>query len=388
MPDSSSWRPETLAQHLGEEEYILGAVTPPIFQNSTFVFENWDQFMDATEYRGGPPYHYSRMSNPTCEAAEVKIAALEGTERCKLFVSGMAAISTTILANVKAGAHVVCVDSCYGPTKQFIQDYLPKFDVSSTYVVGEDPQEIFDACRPETTLIYLESPTSIVFRLQDLEAVGSFARSKGITTAIDNTYSSPLYQNPAKFGIDYVLHTGSKYLGGHSDLIAGAMCCSQEKMETFTMTELPVLGNTLGPFQAWLVLRTLRTLHLKIKAIEQTANTVAAWLKTRPEVEQVFHVGLDDHPQKCLRDKQMSGSTGLLSFVPKDQRRESVRAMTEAMRLYRIGVSWGGHESLVVPLEFQALDWPEKKWVVRLYNGLEHPEDLIADLDQAFAKAK
>lgn len=386
MSSGNGWRAETIAQHLGEEEYVLGAVVPPIFQNSTFVFENWDDFVNASQKTFGPPYHYSRMTNPTCEVAEVKIAALEGTERCKLFVSGMAAISTAILSSVKAGDHVVCVDSCYGPTRQLIADYLPKFGVSSTFVVGEDPQEVFDACRPETKLIYLESPTSIVFRLQDLAAIGAFARGRGITTAIDNTYSSPLYQNPAQFGIDFVLHTGSKYLGGHSDLIAGALCCSEERLAGLMKNELPIFGNSLPPFQAWLVTRSLRTMHLKIRAVREAADKVAAFLKSHPGVEQVFHVGDDDHPQRDLRDKQMSGWTGLLTFMPRDQRRESVRAMTEALRLFRLGVSWGGHESLVVPLEFQAMDWPEKKWLVRLYCGLEHPDDLTADLDQAFAK--
>lgn len=383
MSEFKDMRPETIAQHLGEEEYILGAVVPPLFQNSTFVFDTWDDFYAAGEHKVGGPYHYSRMTNPTCEVAEQKIAALQGTERCKLFVSGMAAITTAIMASVHAGSHIVCVDSCYGPTRQFIETYLKKFDVDCTYVVGEDPQEIFDACRPETSLIYLESPTSIVFRLQDLGAVGKFAKERGIATAIDNTYASPYYQNPAKFGIDYTLHTGSKYLGGHSDLIAGAMCCSQEKMDAVMANEMPVLGNSLPPFQAWLITRSLRTMHLKIKAVQECADKVARWLRERPEVEHVYHLGFEDHPQAALRDKQMTGTTGLVSFVPKNQDREFVRKMTEATRLFRIGVSWGGHESLIVPLEFQAMDWPEKRWVIRLYCGLENPDDLIEDLDQA-----
>ena len=387
MPDSSDWRIETIAQHLGEENRIFGAVVPPIFQNSTFVFDNWDDFVAASEHKLGGPYHYSRMTNPTCEVAELKIAAIQGTERCKLFVSGMAAITTAILASVRSGSHVVCVDSCYGPTRQFIEQYLTKFGVTSTFVLGVDPQEIFDACRPETSLIFLESPTSIIFRLQDLAAIGAFAKERGITTAIDNTYASPLYQRPTDFGIDFVLHTGSKYLGGHSDLIAGALCCSQDKLDSIMQSELPVFGHSLPPFQAWMITRSLRTMHLKIRAVEDCADTVAHWLRTQDQVERVFHVGFDDHPQAELRDRQMTGTTGLISFVPKNQDRDSVRRMTEATRLYRIGVSWGGHESLIVPLEFQPLDWPEKKWVVRLYCGLEHPTDLIADLEQAFAKA-
>lgn len=387
MADSADWHPETIAQHLGEDNYVLGAVVPPIFQNSTFVFDTWDEFMQASEYKPGPPYHYSRMSNPNCEVAEAKIAALEGTDRCKLYVSGMAAISTAILSSVKAGSHIVCVDSVYGPTRQLISDWLPRFGVTSTFVVGEDPQEIFDACRPETSLIYLESPTSIIYRLQDLAAVGVFARERGITTAIDNSYASPVYQNPATFGIDLVLHTGSKYLGGHSDLIAGALCCNESRMESLIKNELGILGNSLAPFQAWLVTRSLRTLHIKIKAVEEAARYVADWLRGHPLVDKIFYVGGEDFPQRDLRDRQMGGTTGLVTFMPKFQDRDAVRRMTEATRLYRMGVSWGGHESLIVPLEFHPMDWPEKKWLIRLYCALENPEDLVKDLEQAFAKA-
>ena len=225
-----------------------------------------------------------------------------------------------------------------------------------------------------------------MFRLQDLEAIGAFAKERGINTAIDNTYASPFYQNPTKFGIDYVLHTGSKYLGGHSDLIAGALCCSHERMDSIMANELPVFGHALPPFQAWLITRSLRTMHLKIKAVQECADKIAHWLRSQPKVEHVYHVGFDDHPQAALRDKQMTGTTGLISFVPIDQSRESVRKFTEATRLFHLGVSWGGHESLIVPLEFQPMDWPEKKWVVRLYCGLEHPDDLIEDLEQAFGK--
>lgn len=384
MPGHPTWRPETILQHLGEESKTKGAVVPPLFQNSTFVFDTWDEFTAASTHQVGGPYHYSRMTNPTCEIAETKIAALEGTERCKLFVSGMSAITTAILASVRAGSHVVCVDACYGPTKQFVSDYLSKFGVTTTFVVGEDPQEIFDACRPETTLIYLESPTSIVFRMQDLEAIGKFAKERGIATAIDNTYSSPLYQNPAKFGIDYVLHTGSKYLGGHSDLIAGALCCSEEKINEIMVHELPVLGHALPPFPAWLIARSLRTIHLKLRAVCESTAHVANWLSGRPEVDKVFYAGADDHPQKALRDKQMSGFPGLVTFRPRRQDETWLRKMTESTRLFRLGVSWGGHESLIVPLEFQALDWSSKSWLVRLYCGLENPLDLTDDLSQAF----
>ncbi len=380
------WRSRTIAQHVGEDEKLLGAVAPPIFQNTLFVQEDWDAFTRSAEALEGPPYLYSRLTNPTLQVAEKKIAALEGTESCKLLGSGMAAMSGAIMARVEAGSHVVCVDSVYGPTRKFLTDYLCRFGVETSYVVGEDPQEVFDACRPKTSLIFLESPSSLLYRLQDLGAIGSWARERGISTAIDSTYSTPLNQNPAAFGIDTVCHTVSKYLGGHSDVIGGAICCSAERMRGITFGEAELFGTVMSPFNAWLVNRSMRTLHLRVRAVAETADRVANWLRGRDEVARVFHVGLPDFPQAELRDRQMRGWGGLLTFEPRDQRVEWVRPFTEALRVYRLGVSWGGHESLVVPLEVQPMDWPEKRWIVRLYCGLEDPEDLLEDLEQAFAK--
>jgi cystathionine beta-lyase/cystathionine gamma-synthase len=387
MADPGAWRPETIAQHLGEERTPFGAVAPPIFQNSTFAHKDWDSFAASSPHPEGGPYNYSRLTNPTLEVAERKIAALEGTDCCKVLSSGMAAMTAAILANVRAGSHVVCVDTVYGPTRQFLVDYLPKFGVETTFVVGEDPAEFEAACRPETTLIFLESPSSLVFKLQDLAAVAQIAQSRGIATAIDNTYASPVFQNPARLGIDYVCHTASKYLGGHSDVVAGALCCSRERMDALIRDEVALLGSVASPFVAWCINRSMRTLHLRVKATGAAADRVAAFLKSRPEVEAVIHVGDPDFRQRALRDRQMSGWSGLLTFLPRQNEREWCRRFTESMRLYQMAVSWGGHESLAVGLEAKPMDWPEKRWMVRLYCGLENPEDLVADLEQAFAAA-
>lgn len=382
-----SAHPETLIQHLGEEEHILGAVVPPIFQNSLFVFETAADFAASNDYSRPKNLHnYSRMTNPTLQVVEAKIAALEQMEACKLFVSGMAAISAAIWSCVQAGAHIVCVDTCYGPTRDFVTKYLPKFGVTHTMVEGSRVEEVLDAFRPETALVYLESPSSIVFKMQDVEAICRHARSKGVTVAMDNTYSTPLHQNPARWGVDIVLHTASKYLGGHSDIIAGALVCSKERMTALMASEVPYMGAVLPPFPAWLMLRGLRTLPLRLKHHQAAANTVADWLFARPEVEHVFHVGLAAYGQQGLAQKYLRGTGGLLSFMPKVQDRERVIAFIESLHLFQMGVSWGGFESLVVALEFQPMDWPEKRWVVRLYCGLEHPEDLIRDLEQAMPR--
>lgn len=376
--------PETLIQHLGEEDHVLGAVVPPIFQNSLFVFETAADFIASSDYSQPKNLHnYSRMTNPTLQVVEAKLAALEQMEACKLFVSGMAAISTAIWSCVRAGSHIVCVDTCYGPTRDFITKYLPKFGVAHTMVEGGQLDEVLGAFRPETTLVYLESPSSIVFKMQDVEAICRHARSKGVPVAMDNTYSTPLNQQPATWGVDIVLHTASKYLGGHSDIIAGALVCSQERWTVLMSEEVPYMGAVLPPFPAWLLLRGLRTLPLRLKHHEAAANHVANWLAHRPEVERVFHVGLPDYPQRDLANKYLRGTGGLLSFMPKVQERERVIAFIEALKLYQMGVSWGGFESLVVALEYQPMDWPEKHWVIRLYCGLEHPEDLVRDLENA-----
>ena len=389
MADRSKPHVETMLQHLGEEEQVLGAVVPPIFQTSLFVFDTWDEFTEAKEsqYDASPEGRcfYSRINNPTLDLVGEKVAALEHTERARLFTSGMSAISAAVMASTKTGGHIVCVDTCYGPTRNFLTDYMPRFGVETTFVVGSDPQEVIDAVRPETSAIYLESPSSVVYRLQDLEAVASEAKKRGIRTLADNSYCSPIFQTPADFGVDIVLHSATKYLGGHSDVVAGAIATSDEIMREIMENEVQYLGASLPPFPAWLILRSLRTLPIRMRQHSETADAVARWLRDRPEVERVFHTGFEDFPQRELFLKQMGGSSGLISFQLKDQEVGRLRAFTEAMRIFRLGVSWGGHESLCVPIEYRPLDWPEKKWVVRLFCGLEHADDLTEDLNQAFA---
>lgn len=362
---------------------MLGAVVPPIFQNSLFVFEDWDEFQTSFDPARKTRHNYSRISNPTLEVVERKVAALERCDAAKVFGSGMAAISAAIFSCVESGAHVVCVDTCYGPTHQLLQDYLPKFGVTTTFVDGRSVDAIFDAARPETKLIYLESPSSIVFRMQDLEAVARVAREKGIATAIDNSYATPVFQTPAEFGVDIVVHTASKYLGGHSDIVAGALATSRDRMEKIMAWELPLLGAILAPFPAWLMLRGLRTLRIRLAAHQEAGNRLAAFLRGHPEVDELNHAGAEDHPQRELFLRQMRGSGGLISFVPRCQNLDQLKAFVRSLKVFRQGVSWGGFESLCVVLPFQPMDWPEPKYVVRLYCGLEDPADLIEDLRPA-----
>ncbi|HSI71992.1 MAG TPA: PLP-dependent aspartate aminotransferase family protein [Fimbriimonas sp.] len=376
----------TMLAHYGEEEKLKGAVTPPIFQNSLFVFPTMEELLEAMyDTPAGPPHHYSRVGNPTTALAEKKIAKLEGAEACKLFGTGMGAISAAVISCVKAGSHVIAADTCYGPVRDFVSKYLDRFGVTYTWVDGRCPEEFFDAIRPETSLIYLESPSSLVFRLQDIEAVAKFARQKGIATIMDNTYNTPLHMQPLSVGVDMVVHSGTKYFGGHSDITAGAVATSNERANKMIRGEIAYFGAILHPFSAWLLNRGLRTLPLRLKRHEETANTIAAWLDDRPEIDVVHHLGLPSYPQRDLMRKMMTGTGGLFSFEPKVQDEAKVMAFANSLKLFQRGISWGGHESLVVALKCQPLGYTEERWIVRLFCGLEDAPDLIRDLDQALA---
>lgn len=374
--------PETVIQHWGEEDHILGAVTPPIFQNSLFVY---DKFADLEQHLSGEEFNlgqhaYSRLSNPTLEVAEKKLAKLESCDNALLFSSGMGAISAAIMSNVQQGGHVVCVETCYGPTKRFLSEYLPaKGGIETTFVDGCDPQEIVDAVQPgRTSLIYLESPSSLVFKLQDLAAIGSFARDRGIKTAIDNTYSTPFFQRPHELGIDLVLHTASKYMGGHSDLIGGVICGTLADIKRINGAEGQWIGGRMSPFVAWLLLRGLRSLGVRLERAQLVGNRLAETLLNCPQVVSVNHLGLESHPQHQLVKKQMSGTVSLLSFKAKRTDKESVVKFIESLDLFQIGVSWGGFESLAVPARESASE--DADWIVRLYGGLESIDDLCDDV--------
>ena len=377
---------DTYLQHFAEDEKLHGAVVPPIFQNSLFVFENFEQFADQGDSAlDSEVYRYSRVSNPTVSIVEKKLAFLEKTESAKVFGSGMGAISCAIMSCVSQGSHVVAIDTCYSNARQMLEQYLPKFEVSTTFVEGSSVDEIADAIRPETSLIYLESPSTFVFKLQNIEAVTKIAREKGIKTALDNSYSSPILQNPAEMGVDLITHSATKYLGGHSDIVAGALCGPKEHLQKMITNEVLLYGSILAPFPAWLMLRGLRTLRIRIAQHQLAGNQVAEWLSKCPMIDRVHHVGSPSNPQRELFLKQMRGSAGLLSFEPKFQTREEVTRFVDSLKLFQIGVSWGGFESLVVAAEYKPKDYPEPRWLVRLYCGLEDPEDMVADLDQAFS---
>jgi cystathionine beta-lyase len=378
----------TLIAHFAESPKNNGAVVHPIFQNSLFTFDSAQELIHALEQNPlGPPHHYSRLSNPTLDIIEKKLAVMEGAESCKVVGCGMAAITSAVTHFLKSGAHVIVPDTAYGPVRKLLSSFYARFGVTVTYVSGTCTEEIIDAARPETTLIYLESPTSAIFRMQDIKAVTDFARSRSIATVIDNTYATPLLLNPIALGVDVVCHSCTKYIGGHSDVTAGAIIGSKELVTQIACGEVNMFGNVLHPFSAWLLLRGLRTLPLRLKQHEAAANEIARWLQTRAEVDRVHHIALDSYPQKDLYRLMFKGSGGLFSFEPKFQSREQVFAFCDALQMFQRGISWGGFESLVVPLQVSPSDYIAPRWVIRLFCGLESVEDMRRDLERAFAAA-
>jgi len=379
--------PSYILTHLGEDDAADAAVSPPIYQTSNFCFGSFAEFRAALADEG---HHrlYTRGNNPTVTLAEEKLAALEHGERAKLVGSGVAAISHSIMAFVRSGDHVVCVDDAYSWTRTLLGGYLPRFGVETSFVDGADRAGLEQAIRPTTKVIYLESPTSFTFRLQDLAAVAGIAAARGIRTIVDNTWATPIFCNPIDFGVDLVVHSASKYLGGHSDLVAGVIVGSAADIDRIQQQEFMQLGTVADPFMAWLLLRGMRTLQPRMAAHRTGALAVARHLEAHPAVESVLYPMLESHPDHELALRQMRGGSGLLSFRLKGGDIGKVERLTDALRLFKRAVSWGGYESLVFPYAAGRAASADRVGLVRLHVGLEDSDELIVDLDRALAAAR
>ncbi|HCD99909.1 MAG TPA: cystathionine beta-lyase [Armatimonadetes bacterium] len=379
----------TLLQHYGESAPPEGAPAFPLFQNSNFLYPSHEEFVEAISNTSGhSPYIYSRIGNPTVDLLERKIAKLEGAEACRATAAGIAAITAVLMDAAEPGAHFIAEEFAYGSVRQLCTEVLSKMGVTLTVVDGRRAENVLDAVRPETKLIYLESPSSMVFHLQDIRRIAAYAREKGIRTAIDNTYSTPLFQRPIEMGVDLVVHSCSKYLGGHSDLIGGAICGSREDIDRISRGQIHLWGNIMAPFPAWLVLRGMRTLGVRLRQHQEASLRLASWLEQHPAVESVNHPALPTNPQRELFLSQMSGAGGLFSFVPQVQDEARLVGFVNSLRLFRKGISWGGFESLAL-LARVAPSWaPGGFWLVRVFVGLEDEEDLQRDLEQALEQIR
>ncbi len=393
MSKNDKLKPETiLAFDTYKDQH--GAVVPPLYQNSLFTFDSWDDIDKAFDNKY-ENYIYSRLLNPTVKIAEDKIAAICGGEKAKLVSSGIAAVTSAILHCVKANDHIVTIKNIYGPTNTFISTYLKnKFNITSTFIDGRDVQNFANAIQGNTALIYLESPASLTYDLQDLKAVADLAKSKGIKTAIDNTYSSPIFQKPLDLGIDIEVHSVSKYIGGHSDVVAGVIVSSKSIMDSIIGNEHELLGAKMAPFEGWLVLRSLRTLPIRMKAHQDNGMKIASYLESHHKIEKVFYPGLKSFPQYDLAQRQMSGSSGLLSFELKTKEIAKIKTFVDSLKMFKLGVSWGGHDSLIyapvisylkelTPDQFEGFGINPS--ILRISVGLEHWEDLREDLQRVLA---
>lgn len=376
-----------LTEYAEERENYFNAVSPPIMQTSNFTFKKVEDMRKAfaDEMSG---YLYSRGLNPTVDILRKKLAALDGAEDCLVFNSGAAAIFAGILANVKSGDHVVSVRNPYTWAQKTFDVILPRFGVTTTYVDGRDIKNFEAALKPNTVLIYLESPNSWDYALQDIKAVAGLARSKSITTMIDNSYCTPLYQRPIDLGIDLVMQTATKYISGHSDTLGGVLSGSKAMMKKIFDSEYLNVGSGIQPFNAWLLIRGLRTLPARLERITRSTAEVVTFLKQHERIGSVLFPLDDSFPQYELARRQMRGACGLLTFTIKDGTCESITRFCESLKHILMAVSWGGHESLVIPKcagidpsDFDASTTEHQ--YIRMYVGLEEPSYLIADINQA-----
>ncbi|MFO7169365.1 MAG: cystathionine gamma-synthase [Chloroflexota bacterium] len=379
MSETSNYGFATRAIHAGQEpDPATGAVIVPIYQTSTFAQE-------AVGVHKG--YEYARTHNPTRTALEQALAALDGGRHALAFASGLAA-ETTVLLALSAGDHVIGGDDAYGGTYRLFTKVFARHGISFDFVDTRDPENVAEAIRPETRLVWLESPTNPLLKIADVPAIARIARERGVLTLVDNTFASPYFQRPLEQGADIVLYSTTKYIGGHSDVVGGAVVLNDSELYERLRFLQNAAGAVPGPFDCWLVLRGLKTLAVRMRAHEQNALAVARFLESHPAVEQVIYPGLPSHPQHELAKRLMDGFGGMVSFTPRGGVEAANRIVTRT-KLFTLAESLGGVESLIElpaamthasvagsPLEVPA-------GLVRLSVGIEDADDLIADLRQA-----
>ncbi len=381
--DETNHRFGTRAIHAGQEpEPATGAIMPPIFQTSTYVQAG------LGDHKG---YEYARVQNPTREALERNVAALEGGTHGIAFSSGLAAIEAVVKL-LSAGDHVVSEENTYGGTHRMFTKVLARLGVEFTFVDSRDPEQIRDAMRPETRLVHLETPTNPMMRLCDLEAAVEIAHEREALLCVDNTFASPYNQRPLQLGADIAVHSSTKYLNGHSDIIGGIAVVNDDALAEDLRFVRKSSGGVPGPMDCWLCLRGTKTLHLRMEAHNRNGEAVARFLQEHPAVEETHYPGLPSHPQHELATRQMTGFTGMVAVEMGSG--ERARGLVEGTRIFALAESLGGVESLIgVPaLMTHASVPPERRAVlgvtdglVRLSVGVEDPDDLLEDLDRALA---
>ena len=360
----------------------VAPMATPIVQTSLFAFESVEALIAAGAHENRNTV-YTRGQNPTVEVLEKKLAALEQGGACKAFGSGMAAISAVIVGLLSAGDHILFVNNTYGPALQLAKQ-LDRFGITHTLLLDIEPDDVRKALLPNTKLVWLENPGTMLFRTFDIAAIAEIGKQHGAVTCIDNSWASPLFQKPILHGVDVVVHSATKYIGGHSDVVAGAVITTEERMTQIFYRAYLLLGGILHPFDSWLLLRGLRTMPVRMQQHQEDALRVAAFLQERPEVAQVNHPAFGRHTSS------LTGYSGLFSFVLKDAGFDQVRDFINRLKRFRIGVSWGGVESLVIsPNRGNNLHYLDAHRIphglVRMSIGLEGADALIDDIMAALS---
>ncbi len=387
--------PETAVIHAGQEpDPVYGGVSVPIYQSSTFAFDSAEQ--GAARFAGREKgFIYTRIGNPTVRALEESLATLEGGFDASATATGMAAVTTIYTALLDKDAHVVGTASIYGPSRTVLESEFSRFGVRSDFVDTSDIRNVERALRPETKLLFVETPANPTLAVTDLRACARIARERGLTLVVDNTFSSPLLQRPLALGADVVMHSLTKFINGHSDVVGGVIIAREEALHQRLRKVLVLMGGTMDPHQAWLVLRGVRTLALRVEKSQRSAADLAPWLAAHPKVAWVNFPGLPSHPQHALAREQMAGFGSMITFGLRGGY-EAGRKMINAVELCTLAVSLGGIESLIQhPASMTHAGVPEAQRqeagitddLIRLSVGCEGLEDIRADLAQALDRA-
>lgn len=384
-------RRDTRLVHGGRHpEKQYGLVNPPVYRGSTVLFPDLDAIR-AEEAKGKDAFSYGRHGTPTHRALAEAMTELEGAYDTLILPSGMAAVSAVLFGLLSAGDHLLMTDSCYGPTRSFCDKHLARLGVSVDYYDPGIGGAIADLIRPETRLIFTESPGSLTFEVQDIPAIVAAARDTGVLTAIDNTWATPLFFRPLDHGVDVSIQAATKYIVGHADALLGTVATRAKEPFDAIRSGIRGLGYSTGPDDVYLGLRGLRTLSLRLSRHQAAALQLAQWLQQRPEVARVLYPALPGDPGHDLWLRDFGGATGLMGAVLQPDRLAEAEALCAACRLFGIGFSWGGFESLIYCYGerlARSATAPEPGGpLIRLHVGLEDPQDLIADLDQAFTRA-
>ncbi len=381
-----------ILNHLGEEDKskYFNSVTPPLFDTTNFCFDSVAQMRSCLSNEKETPF-YTRGCNPTVQILRKKIAALEKADDCLVFASGSASIAAAVLGNIQQNEHIICVENPYSWTKKLCNNFLTKFGVETTYVDGKELVNFEKAIQENTKIIYLESPNSVTFEQQDLAKIAELAKANNIITICDNSYATPLFQNPIEMGIDIVVHSASKYFGGHSDIVAGILCGNQEMINRLFNEQFMTMGGIISPHNAWLMIRSLRTFEIRLNQVSDNTKIIVEYLKKHPKVLKMYYPFDEENEQFELSKKQMKKGTGQFSIQLKTESLKDVEAFCDALNYFLLACSWGGHESLIFPVSAltSSGNYRENPFpinLIRFYVGLENPKLLINDLENAFSK--